>query len=129
MSLPIATLPHVITPSLALSTLADLLPRMNHSNADVRKKTIVTLYRFALVYPEALRAAWPKIKDRLVKTMLVLSQSSIPRAAVHSFSFSRFQAVEYDNRFFVNPGSATGAWIGSYNGYVSACFRLAPQHP
>ncbi|KAI0699145.1 Metallo-dependent phosphatase [Cerioporus squamosus] len=29
-----------------------------------------------------------------------------------------FQAVEYDGRFFVNPGSATGAWIGSYNGCV-----------
>ncbi|KAI0341324.1 Metallo-dependent phosphatase [Trametopsis cervina] len=29
-----------------------------------------------------------------------------------------FQAVEYDNRFFVNPGSATGAWIGSSNGLV-----------
>ena len=28
----------------------------------------------------------------------------------------RFQAVEYDNRFFVNPGSATGAWIGTYHG-------------
>ncbi|OAA45270.1 AP-3 complex subunit delta [Beauveria brongniartii RCEF 3172] len=66
MSLPIATLPHVITPSLALSTLADLLPRLNHSHANIRKKTLVTLYRLALVYPEALRAAWPKIKERLM---------------------------------------------------------------
>ncbi|OAA77418.1 AP-3 complex subunit delta [Akanthomyces lecanii RCEF 1005] len=66
MSLPIATLPHVITPSLALSTLADLLPRLSHSHANIRKKTLVTLYRLALVYPEALRAAWPKIKERLM---------------------------------------------------------------
>lgn len=66
ISLPIATLPHVITPSLALSTLADLLPRLNHSHSNIRKKTLVTLYRLALVYPEALRAAWPKIKDRLM---------------------------------------------------------------
>ncbi|CCU75615.1 AP3 complex subunit delta [Blumeria hordei DH14] len=65
MSLPIATLPHVITPSLALSTLGDLLPRMNHSNPTVRKKTIITLYRLALVHPETLRPAWPKIKERL----------------------------------------------------------------
>ena len=35
----------------------------------------------------------------------------------------RFQAVEYDGRFFVNPGSATGAWIGSYNGCVLACLH------
>jgi hypothetical protein len=27
---------------------------------------LVTLYRLALVYPEALRAAWPKIKERLM---------------------------------------------------------------
>ncbi|KAH7318750.1 adaptin N terminal region-domain-containing protein [Stachybotrys elegans] len=67
ISLPIATLPHVITPSLALSTLADLLPRLSHSHANIRKKTLVTLYRLALVYPEALRAAWPKIKERLME--------------------------------------------------------------
>ncbi|PBP20900.1 AP-3 complex subunit delta, partial [Diplocarpon rosae] len=66
MSLPIITLPHIITPSLALSVLSDLLPRLTHSNSTVRKKTIVTLYRLALVYPETLRPAWPKIKDRLM---------------------------------------------------------------
>ncbi|EXK99752.1 hypothetical protein FOQG_00174 [Fusarium oxysporum f. sp. raphani 54005] len=66
ISLPIATLPHVITPSLALSTLQDLLPRLSHSHSNIRKKTLVTLYRLALVYPEALRAAWPKIKERLM---------------------------------------------------------------
>ncbi|GAO17011.1 hypothetical protein UVI_02022130 [Ustilaginoidea virens] len=66
ISLPIATLPHVITPSLALSTLADLLPRLSHSHSSIRKKTLVTLYRLALVYPEALLAAWPKIKERLM---------------------------------------------------------------
>ncbi|KAN0084170.1 Metallo-dependent phosphatase-like protein [Tylopilus felleus] len=26
-----------------------------------------------------------------------------------------FQAIEYDGRFFVNPGSATGAWMGLHN--------------
>lgn len=66
MSLPIITLPHVITPSLALSVLSDLLPRMTHSHPAIRKKTIVTLYRLALVYPETLRPAWPKIKERLM---------------------------------------------------------------
>ncbi|KAI7777241.1 hypothetical protein LA080_003830 [Diaporthe eres] len=66
ISLPIHALPHFITPSLALSTLADLLPRLTHTNPSIRKKTIVTLYRLALVYPETLRAAWPKIKERLM---------------------------------------------------------------
>ncbi|KAI0885253.1 Adaptor protein complex AP-3 delta subunit [Annulohypoxylon maeteangense] len=66
IALPIVTLPHVITPSLALSVLPDLLPRLNHTHPAIRKKTIVTLYRLALVYPETLRAAWPRIKDRLM---------------------------------------------------------------
>ncbi|EFX01470.1 ap-3 complex subunit [Grosmannia clavigera kw1407] len=66
IQLPIAALPHLITPSLAMSVLPDLLPRLNHSHRVIRKKTIVTLYRMALVFPETLRAAWPKIKDRLM---------------------------------------------------------------
>ncbi|KAK0728392.1 adaptin N terminal region-domain-containing protein [Lasiosphaeria miniovina] len=66
ISLPIAALPHIITPSLALSVLTDLVPRLGHSHPTIRKKTIVTLYRLALVYPETLRAAWPKIKERLM---------------------------------------------------------------
>ncbi|ELR04013.1 AP-3 complex subunit delta [Pseudogymnoascus destructans] len=66
MSLPIITLPHIITSSLAMSVLSDLLPRLTHSSPTVRKKTIVTIYRLALVYPETLRPAWPRIKERLM---------------------------------------------------------------
>jgi AP-3 complex subunit delta-1 len=66
MSLPLVTLPHIITPSLALSLLSDLLPRLSHSHPAVRKKAVVNLYRLSLVYPEAFRVAWPKIKDRLM---------------------------------------------------------------
>ncbi|KAI9777655.1 MAG: AP-3 complex subunit delta [Peltula sp. TS41687] len=66
LSLPLVTLPHVINPSLVMALLTDLLPRLSHSQAAIRKKTIVTLYRFALVYPEALRPAWSKIKERLM---------------------------------------------------------------
>jgi vacuolar protein sorting-associated protein 29 len=39
-------------------------------------------------------------------------------------STPRFQAVEYDGRFFINPGSATGAWIGNVNGYALPCGLL-----
>ncbi|KAL2016617.1 hypothetical protein VTK56DRAFT_3235 [Thermocarpiscus australiensis] len=80
ISLPIAALPHIVTPSLALSLLGDLLPRLTHSHAAIRKKTVVTLYRLALVYPEALRAAWPKIKERL---MDVNEDSSVTAAIVN----------------------------------------------
>ena len=66
MMLPLITLPHIVTSSLALSIQSDLLPRLSHSQPGVRKKTIVTLYRLALVYPDTLRVAWPKVKERLL---------------------------------------------------------------
>ena len=80
MSLPLVTLPHIITSSLALSLLSDLLPRLSHSNPNIRKKTIAALYRLALVYPDTLRSAWPKIKDVL---MNVEEDSSVTAAVVN----------------------------------------------
>ncbi|KAL3451336.1 armadillo-type protein [Aspergillus insuetus] len=66
ISLPLITLPNIITPSLAMSLLPDVLSRISHSNPTIRKKAVVCLYRLALVYPDALRLAWPKLKDRLM---------------------------------------------------------------
>ncbi|EOA80747.1 uncharacterized protein SETTUDRAFT_143720 [Exserohilum turcica Et28A] len=66
IALPLGAIPHVINPSMANSVLSDLIPRLTHSHPMIRKKTVVTLYRLALVYPETLRPAWPKIKERLL---------------------------------------------------------------
>jgi AP-3 complex subunit delta len=66
MSLPLTAIPHVVNPSMANSLLTDILPRLNHTHPNIRKKTIVTLYRLALVFPDTLRPAWPKIKERLL---------------------------------------------------------------
>lgn len=66
IALPLGAIPHVVNPSMANSVLSDLIPRLTHSDAMIRKKTVVTLYRLALVYPETLRPAWPKIKERLL---------------------------------------------------------------
>lgn len=67
ISLPLVALPHIITSSLALSLLSDLLPRLTHSNPNIRKKTVAALYRLALAYPDTLRSAWPKLKDILMQ--------------------------------------------------------------
>jgi AP-3 complex subunit delta-1 len=66
ISLALTAIPHVITPSMANSLLTDLLPRLTHSHPNIRKKTVATLYRLALVNPDTLRAAWPRIKERLL---------------------------------------------------------------
>ena len=39
----------------------------------------------------------------------------------------RFQAIEYDGKFFVNPGTATGAWTGLFNGYSFIHPKLPTQ--
>jgi AP-3 complex subunit delta-1 len=66
ISLPLGAIPHVVNPTMANSLLSDLIPRLTHSHPHIRKKTVVTLYRLALVYPDTLRPAWPKIKERLL---------------------------------------------------------------
>lgn len=63
-----------------MSLLSDLLPRLSHSNSNVRKKTVVALYRLALAYPETLRPAWPKIKDLLTD---VDEDSSVTAAVIN----------------------------------------------
>lgn len=78
--LPLVALPHIITSSLALSLLSDLLPRLSHSNPSVRKKTVPTLYRLALVYPDTLKSAWPKFKDLLMNEE---EDSSVTAAVVN----------------------------------------------
>ncbi|KAJ5780867.1 hypothetical protein N7457_006027 [Penicillium paradoxum] len=80
MSLPLITLPHIITPSLAMSLLPDILSRLSHSSPVIRKKTIVCLYRLALVYPEALKLAWPKIKHHLMDDQ---EDGSVTTAAIN----------------------------------------------
>jgi AP-3 complex subunit delta-1 len=38
---------------------------MNHSRPYIRKRVILTLYKVFLKYPEALRIAFPKLRERL----------------------------------------------------------------
>lgn len=80
IALPLVAIPHVISPSMANSLLSDMLPRLTHTHPSIRKKTIVTLYRLALVYPETLRPAWPKIKERLLDAT---EDSSVTAAVVN----------------------------------------------
>jgi AP-3 complex subunit delta len=80
LGLPLTTIPHIVTAELALSILTELLPRVSHSQPNVRKKTVVALYRLALVYPETLKVSWPKIKERLMDES---ESSSVTAAAVN----------------------------------------------
>ncbi|KAI0757896.1 Metallo-dependent phosphatase-like protein [Irpex lacteus] len=67
----------------------------------------------------------------IVRIGIVHGHQSVPTGDLDSLSAiarhpdtHTFQAVEYDGRFFMNPGSATGAWIGSVNGDPTPPFAL-----
>ena len=63
--LAIHALAQIVTPALARDLHQDLVIMLNHSQAYVRKRAIITLYRVFLKYPDALRVAFPRLKDRL----------------------------------------------------------------
>ena len=89
MSLPLVTIPHIITSSLALSLLTDLLPRLANPNSNIRKKTVAVLYRLALAYPDTLRSAWPKLKDVLMRGEEDSSVTSVVVNVVCELSWRR----------------------------------------
>ncbi|GLA91990.1 AP-3 complex subunit delta [Aspergillus tubingensis] len=83
MSLPLITLPNIATTSLSMSLLPDVLSRISHSHSVVRKKAIICLYRLALAYPDALKLAWPKLKERLMDDQ---EDTSVTTAVLNVFA-------------------------------------------
>ena len=65
MSVAIDGLAHIATPGLAMDLFSDLLPMLNHSKPYVRKKAVLVMYKFFLQYPDALRVAFPRLREKL----------------------------------------------------------------
>ncbi|KAJ3377549.1 AP-3 complex subunit delta-1 [Entophlyctis sp. JEL0112] len=55
----------IVTPDLGRDLSPDLIANMNHSRPYIRKRVILCLYKVFLKYPEALRVAVPRLKERL----------------------------------------------------------------
>ncbi|VVT43800.1 uncharacterized protein SAPINGB_P000152 [Magnusiomyces paraingens] len=55
----------IVTPSLAQDLSDDIIKMLNHSKPYIRKKAILAMYRVFLQYPEALRASFSRLKDKL----------------------------------------------------------------
>ncbi|KAI8918934.1 adaptin N terminal region-domain-containing protein [Entophlyctis helioformis] len=64
-ALAMHALAQIVTPDLGRDLAPDLVALLNHSRPYMRKRAVVTLYRVVLKYPEALRAAYPRLKERL----------------------------------------------------------------
>ncbi|KAJ3283140.1 AP-3 complex subunit delta-1 [Borealophlyctis nickersoniae] len=58
-------LAQIVTPDLGRDLSPDLYAMLNHSRPYIRKKVILVLYKVFLKYPEALRMAFPRLKEKL----------------------------------------------------------------
>eukprot|EP01087_Luapelamoeba_hula_P001795 TRINITY_DN1159_c0_g1_i1.p1 TRINITY_DN1159_c0_g1~~TRINITY_DN1159_c0_g1_i1.p1 ORF type:complete len:1290 (+),score=270.56 TRINITY_DN1159_c0_g1_i1:148-4017(+) len=55
----------IVTPDLARDLAADVVAMLNSSRPYIKKKAVLVLYKVFLRFPEALRPAFPRLKDRL----------------------------------------------------------------
>ncbi|KAL0227620.1 hypothetical protein RCL1_003764 [Eukaryota sp. TZLM3-RCL] len=60
-----ASLACMTTPELSRELFNDVVTLLNSSKAVIRKKALLLAYRMLLRYPDALKIALPRIKDRL----------------------------------------------------------------
>ncbi|KAJ3271191.1 AP-3 complex subunit delta-1 [Terramyces sp. JEL0728] len=63
--LALHALAQIVTPDLARDLHVDVIGMLNHSSVYIRKRALLVLYRIFLKYPEALKIAFPKLKDKL----------------------------------------------------------------
>jgi AP-3 complex subunit delta-1 len=59
------TLAQIVTPDLARDLLPDILGLLKHSQASLRKRAILVLFRMFVKWPEGLKAGLPKLQERL----------------------------------------------------------------
>ncbi|TPX42933.1 hypothetical protein SeMB42_g03760 [Synchytrium endobioticum] len=55
----------IVTPDLGRDLTSELIAMLNHSRPYIRKRVILVLYKVFLKYPEALRMAFPRLKEKL----------------------------------------------------------------
>ncbi|KAJ3105592.1 AP-3 complex subunit delta-1 [Phlyctochytrium planicorne] len=55
----------IATPDLGRDLTPDLVAMLNHSRPYIRKRVILVLYKVFLKYPESLRIAFPRLKEKL----------------------------------------------------------------
>uniref|UniRef100_A0AAY4E8T7 AP-3 complex subunit delta-1 n=1 Tax=Denticeps clupeoides TaxID=299321 RepID=A0AAY4E8T7_9TELE len=54
-----------VTPDLARDLASDIMTLMSHTKPYIRKKAVLIMYKVFLKYPESLRPAFPRLKEKL----------------------------------------------------------------
>ncbi|KAI8914135.1 adaptin N terminal region-domain-containing protein [Gorgonomyces haynaldii] len=70
-------LAHIVTVGLARDLHQDVMIRLNGSQPYIRKRAIVCMYKIFLKYPDALRIAFPRLKEKLDETEPTVVQSAV----------------------------------------------------
>jgi len=65
ISLAINCLANIATKDLAQYCISDILILMCHNSSYIRKKSILTMYKLYMKYPQGLRLTFDKLKDKL----------------------------------------------------------------
>ncbi|KXS16965.1 Adaptor protein complex AP-3 delta subunit [Gonapodya prolifera JEL478] len=65
VSLALSGLAAIINTDLARSLLPDLMAMMNHSRPYVRKRVTLLMYKEFLKYPDSLKQAFPRLREKL----------------------------------------------------------------
>eukprot|EP01065_Artemidia_motanka_P048353 TRINITY_DN7764_c3_g1_i2.p1 TRINITY_DN7764_c3_g1~~TRINITY_DN7764_c3_g1_i2.p1 ORF type:complete len:1286 (+),score=583.90 TRINITY_DN7764_c3_g1_i2:117-3974(+) len=63
--LALSCLSNICTPDLARDLVADVANLLTSGRAYIRKKTLLTLFKIFLQFPDALKASFPRIKEKL----------------------------------------------------------------
>jgi AP-3 complex subunit delta-1 len=58
-------LSHIVTPDLARDLALDLNAMLNHSRPQIRKRSVLVLYKVFLKYPEALEHSIVRLREKL----------------------------------------------------------------
>ncbi|KAI9144135.1 Clathrin/coatomer adaptor, adaptin-like protein [Paraphysoderma sedebokerense] len=64
-SVALSTLSIIVTSDLGRDLVPDLVTLLSHSKPYIRKKAVLVLYKVFLKYPDGLRLAWDRLKERL----------------------------------------------------------------
>lgn len=63
--LSLNALANIVTPDLSRDLVADVVGKLNSPTPYLRKRGVLLLYKCILKYPDALRPAFPKLKEKL----------------------------------------------------------------
>ena len=93
-----------------MDLFSDLLPMLNHSKPYVRKKAVLVMYKIFLQYPDALRVAFPRLREKLededICTLLFTSQLMMISGGLRNGKCNMRISKEESEELF-SPGTST----------------------